>query len=190
MPLIAPPVPGLRYLPGYLCQEEQDALLDVVDSQPWLTDLKRRVQHYGYRYDYRRKTVSKDMYLGALPGWAAELAARIRQDGIVQKPFDQMIVNEYEPGQGIADHVDCLPCFGEEIVSLSLGSRCVIRLRSLDRTAEFPLVLVPGSLLLLSGDARYKWSHGIPGRKRDVVDSRALTRGRRVSLTFRTVLPR
>jgi alkylated DNA repair dioxygenase AlkB len=49
-------------------------------------------------------------------------------------------------------------------------------------------VLTPGSLLMLSGEARYRWRHAIPGRKTDKVAGRSVVRGRRVSLTFRTVL--
>jgi hypothetical protein len=48
--------------------------------------------------------------------------------------------------------------------------------------------LPPRSLLVLRGDARYTWSHGIASRHRDKVDQQLLPRGRRVSLTFRQVL--
>jgi hypothetical protein len=48
--------------------------------------------------------------------------------------------------------------------------------------------LPPRSLLVLRGDARYMWSHGIASRHRDKVDQQLLPRGRRVSLTFRQVL--
>ena len=37
-------------------------------------------------------------------------------------------VNEYLPGQGIAQHVDCVPCFGGTVASLSLLSPCTMRL--------------------------------------------------------------
>ena len=35
---------------------------------------------------------------------------------------DQLIVNEYQPGQGISAHIDCEPCFKNTIVTVSLGS--------------------------------------------------------------------
>ena len=38
-----------------------------------------------------------------------------------QRPFEQAIVNEYEPGQGIAPHVD-RDCFGPVVATVSLGS--------------------------------------------------------------------
>ena len=28
-----------------------------MDARPWLSDLKRRVQHYGYKYDYRARAI-------------------------------------------------------------------------------------------------------------------------------------
>lgn len=181
-------IPGLTLVPGYLDDAEQAALLAVVDALPWSTELRRRVQHYGHRYDYRRKTVDPDLYLGPLPGWAAELAARLHADGHAPATLDQLIVNEYEPGQGIASHVDCVPCFADTVLSLSLGSGCVMVMSRRGVEETVPLLLEPGALLVMEGEARYDWRHGIPARKTDRHDGRVHVRGRRVSLTFRTVV--
>lgn len=43
------------------------------------------------------------------------------------------------------------------------------------------------SLLVLQGDARYTWSHGISPRKFDKVQGELIARQRRVSFTFRQV---
>ena len=58
--------------------------------------------------------------------WAAELAQRLHHDGYGAQQPDQLIVNEDEPSQGIAGHVDCIPCFDDTILSISLGSACVM----------------------------------------------------------------
>jgi hypothetical protein len=42
-------------------------------------------------------------------------------------------------------------------------------------------------LLVLAGDARYRWRHAIPARRSDPDRG---PRGRRLSLTFRTVVRR
>ncbi|MEV0644056.1 alpha-ketoglutarate-dependent dioxygenase AlkB [Phytomonospora sp. NPDC050363] len=181
-------IPGLTLAPGYLDDAGQAALLGVVDGLPWSAELRRRVQHYGFRYDYKRKSVDPDLYLGPLPAWAAKLAARLHADGHAPRPLDQLIVNEYLPGQGIASHVDCVSCFADTVLSVSLGSSCVMDLSRRDRSEKVPLLLEPGGLLVLSGESRYDWLHGIPARKSDRHDGRVLTRGRRVSLTFRTVV--
>jgi alkylated DNA repair dioxygenase AlkB len=181
-------VPGLGYLAAYLDVSEQDGLLATIDRQRWLTDLSRRVQHYGYRYDYTRKKVDATMHLGPLPEWAERLAGRLQEDGHSPDRLDQLIVNEYFPGQGVALHVDCVPCFGDTVLSLSLGSTCVMTMSHPPTQTRIDILLEPGSLLVLQGPARYEWRHGIGGRKTDHHNGQTYRRTRRVSLTFRRVL--
>lgn len=47
-------VHGLTYVPSFINQSEQDWLLKNIDAEPWLSEIKRRVQHYGYKYDYAK----------------------------------------------------------------------------------------------------------------------------------------
>lgn len=42
-------ISGLRYIPHFISSEAEAELIRIIDQQPWLTDLRRRVQHYGYR---------------------------------------------------------------------------------------------------------------------------------------------
>lgn len=182
------PIEGLRYFPAFVDEPQEQSLLAAVDAGPWLGDLKRRVQHHGYRYDYKARKVEPSMYLGPLPGWARPLAGRLAAEGYMPAEPDQLIVNEYEPGQGISAHVDCVPCFGPVICSLTLGSSCVMDLSAAEGEGEESLLLERGSLLVLSGPSRYDWRHAIPGRKNDRVGDRVIPRGRRVSLTFRNVV--
>ena len=42
-------VSGLMYVEGFVHESDERDLLAAVDAEPWLADLKRRVQHYGYR---------------------------------------------------------------------------------------------------------------------------------------------
>ena len=182
------PIDGLIYLPEYLDTDQQIRVLAAVDSSAWREDLRRRVQHYGYRYDYARKAVDQDQYLGPLPPWAGDLAELLHAGTHAPHPLNQVIVNEYLPGQGISPHVDCAPCFADTVLSISLGSTCVMTMSHPTTGRSVDLLLEPGSLLILSGPARYEWRHGIASRKNDRWDGATLPRGRRVSLTFRTVL--
>lgn len=175
---------GLHLYEEYISALDEARLLAAIDRQLWASDLSRRVQHYGYRYDYRARRVDPEMYLGPLPDWAAPLATRLVAERLMERP-NQLIVNEYLPGQGITAHVDCLPCFGPVVASLSLGSGCVMEL---SRGSErLPLWLAPRSLLVLAGEARTTWRHAIPARKSDPSAGGRRPRGRRVSLTFRTI---
>jgi len=95
-------------------------LLTFIDEQEWRSDLKRRVQHYGYVYDHRARRVTQADFLSALPRLFDGLADELLSAGLFERAGDQVIVNEYLPGQGIAPHIDCQPYFGDTIASLSL----------------------------------------------------------------------
>jgi alkylated DNA repair dioxygenase AlkB len=183
-----PHIPGLMTLAEYITPEEEQQLIRIIDEQIWITDLKRRVQHYGFRYDYRARRIDPTMYLGALPEWAQQLAGKLHADAVSPVVPDQLIVNEYQPGQGIARHVDCIPCFGDVIISLSLGSACVMTFTELKTKDEIPVLLAPRSLVVMTGASRYDWQHGIAARMTDVYDGITIPRKRRLSLTFRRVI--
>lgn len=184
----SPPISGLANFDAWTDEAGTAELLGKVDAGSWLLDLKRRVQHFGYKYDYRARTVSFSDHLGALPEWLPCLGQRLVRDGIFDRLPDQVIVNEYLPGQGISPHVDCFTCFGETIAIVSLGSSVAMNFRHSATDECHEMILRPGSLLSLSGQARYDWKHGIPARKSDVISGARVPRSRRVSLTFRTVI--
>jgi alkylated DNA repair dioxygenase AlkB len=181
-------IPGLTYLPHYITVDEQNKLIHIIDQQEWSTKLRRRVQHYGYRYDYKNGSLASSSYLGDLPDWAGRIAKRLLDDGLTTKVPDQVIINEYEPGQGITSHVDCVPCFGKTIISLSLGSSCVMDFTHSQIKQKASILLLPRSLVVMQGAARYEWQHSIAARKKDKYKGRELVRTRRVSMTFREVL--
>lgn len=183
-----PSIPGLRYLPEYPSQREEAELIRTIDAQPWITELKRRVQHYGYRYDYKARNVTPESRLEPLPEWLMLYADRLRADGFFPHLPDQLIINEYQPGQGIAPHIDCVPCFTDTIASLSLGSSCVMEFTHTETQEKIPVLLEPRSLVVLTGDARYRWRHAIPHRKIDRHHGAIFPRSRRLSLTFRKVI--
>ncbi len=122
-----------------------------------------------------------------IPGWAEPLTRRLFAEGHTGRPADQVIVNEYLPGQGISAHVDCVPCFGPEVAAVSLGSACTMDFIDPDGAERVPVRLEPGSLLVMRGPARYSWRHAIAARKSDPTPRGRVPRGRRVSVTFRTV---
>ena len=180
---------GLDYRENYIDEHQHDWLLAEIDKNRWLDDLKRRVQHYGFKYDYKARRVDMGMHLGELPEWLKRLSRKLHQDEHTPEIADQVIVNEYLRGQGISSHIDCEPCFEDTIVSLSLGSGCIMDFTNKsDKTKKVPVWLAPRSLVVLSGEARHEWLHGIAARKWDEWDGQKHERQRRVSLTFRKVI--
>ena len=185
-----PDIPGLKYLPQFLAIDEQEAAIQHIDQHAWRSDLERRVQHYGWRYDYRARTVDRDMHIGPLPEWLRVIAERLyAETHLFDHVPDQAIVNEYEPGQGIAMHAD-RQCFGPTVATISLGDAWRMDLKPVGGAAEMrvDILLEQGSVLLMTGDARWRWFHGIAKRLKERTDNGSRMRKRRLSLTFRTVL--
>ena len=187
---------GVVYEP-FLTDEECQNLLASINKCSWMNDLKRRVQHYGWKYDYSSRALSENMRIGALPGFLDHVATKLHKRGWFDPAPDQVIVNEYRPGQGIAPHVD-RDCFGPTVATLSLGNAWPMEFAPVDRyhprspqnsaTRErVELVLDVGSILVLRGAARSSWTHGIAPRHADGRGRRRHPRQTRVSVTFRTV---
>ena len=184
----APEIVGLCYHPNFIDARMHNSLIETIDRQSWEHSLKRRVQQYGYRYDYKNRTIGKADWLGPLPDWTARTIALLHQQNVFEAGPDQMIVNEYLPGQGIALHMDRTTCFGETIAILSLSSPITMNLVHAYSQGRSAILLEPRSLLVLKGPARYEWKHGIAARKTDRFLGNSFKRERRISLTFRTSL--
>jgi alkylated DNA repair dioxygenase AlkB len=180
-------IPGLGFRAEWITSAEEQKLVEAVDAAAWSTELARRVQHYGYKYNYKTRRIDESMRLGSLPDWLQSVALRLVEEGLFVTPPDQVIVNEYLPGQGISKHIDCPPCFGDTVVSLSLLSGCLMEFTCAEPPSEVSMWLPPRSLVVLTGEARYEWKHSIAKRVQDQVINDIVPRQRRVSLTFRNV---
>jgi 2-oxoglutarate-Fe(II)-dependent oxygenase superfamily protein len=173
-----PSISGLRYISSYIDDETEAALVAAIDGMAWDTAWNRRRQPYGRSYGPAGNE-------SEIPAWGLSLARTILVDGFTNDPFDQMLVNEYLPGQGIALHRDYEP-FGRTVASVSLLSSVVMSFRHRQSGRKETLLLERRSLLVLSDVARYEWEHGIAPRKSDIWRGFRVPRERRISITFRT----
>lgn len=169
-------IDGLLYCEHVISLREEHELLEFIDQQEWNNKLHRRTQHYGCEYEYTQKTASR----GAppIPACYGPLINRLLEKGVLRTRPDQMIVNEYVPGQGIASHVDSPSAFADGIAYVSLGGGIVMDFVRGESRRE--VYLAPRSVVSLHGSARYEWHHGITPRKSDY----RAKRERRVLLTF------
>lgn len=170
-PSSVPVISGLYYLPGVLDLDVQGAVLDAVIASNLVDKARDQAMVFPQRD-------------GSLPGWAETLLGHLRQ-GLRGLPDDvyallfpgpsspprqrQLIVNAYAPGQGIRDHVDLLDRFDDGILVCSLLAPIAMDLRARGSERATALYLRPGSVLVLSGEARYAWTHGIAARASDLV---------------------
>jgi alkylated DNA repair dioxygenase AlkB len=153
-------------------------LVKAIDAGPWDTTWERRRQLFGRAYGKSRRPVAD------IPLWGRSLGDRISRELLDEPPLDQMLVNEYLPGQGIAMHRDYEP-FDRTVVSVSLLSACVMDFRHATDGRRGAMLLRPRSVLVLTDEARYEWEHGIARRKSDRWQGVVIPRRRRLSITFR-----
>ncbi|MFZ1006400.1 MAG: alpha-ketoglutarate-dependent dioxygenase AlkB [Candidatus Sulfotelmatobacter sp.] len=180
-------IPGFAHHENSITFAEEADLLSHIsaNSARWEKDYSRRAQRYGGRYIYGEGKVE---LLGPLPRWLVAWAERLCDAGWMHTLADQVTVQEYAPGAGISPHID-EACFGPEIVTLSLLSSCVYQLLDPRTKVKFERLILPRSGVILSGEARKIWKHGIPARKSDDIAGRRLLRRLRFSITFRTINP-
>ena len=182
-------VPGLVYRPDFLDEDHERRLIEWIDQQEWSSELQRRVQHYGWRYDYKAREVDSSMHLGSLPVELAELAERLFRENLVPKLPDQVIINEYVANQGITPHVDA-QSFADGIATISLLESWQMIFHAPRGKEKVPRLLEQRSVAVMHGEARYQWKHEIRKRKSEppLDEGRGRRkRERRISLTFRNV---
>ena len=186
-------IPGAEYLPRFMDWSWCDEALEHIDMNPWIDassedghflgykDFKRGIQFYGWKYDYMNRRVAN--YMEPLPEWLRRIAVHLAPH-FGRNP-DQVVVNDYQPGVGISHHADS-PSFGPVIASVSLCDAWEMELANGDRKER--VMLEPGSALILSGESRSDWTHGIHPRLTEDMLRGTRKRQRRVSITFRTVV--
>ncbi|XP_060065230.1 alkylated DNA repair protein alkB homolog 8-like [Ylistrum balloti] len=192
--------PGLILLENFITQEYAEKMLESIDwheeaSHGMQRELKHReVKHYGYEFKYGINDVDVDDPLPqGVPAMCRELLDTALKTGHIKYLPDQVTVNKYLPGQGIPPHVDTPAAFEDGIMSLSLGSQVLMDFRH-PNGKHLSVLLPPCSLLIMTGESRYLWSHGITPRKSDIIptpDGRLtiVHRGTRTSYTFRKIIP-
>lgn len=185
-------IPGLTYLKDFISEDEEQALLAEIDGGPWDGDNKsRRTQQFGYGFHWRNRHSNALRRLepprDQMPVAALDPLLRLKhQQHIPSTDFHQCIVNDYLGGQGIKPHRD-REFFGDVVLGISLLEPVVMDFKCLRTNEVRALLLEPRSVLVMQGEARWRWQHGITAAPNLLYRGRHLPRGRRTSLTFRTI---
>jgi len=191
---------GLIYIENFINESYAQQIVEFLEKHNesiGKQDLKRRrVKHFGYEFRYGTSDCDESQPLTEpdlqMPAICNKIIEKMLSEKLIKNLPDQMTVNYYEPGNGIPPHIDNVTAFDEFIISLSLCSSVAMEFRHGETKKFAKLNLEPNSLLVLKGEARYKWSHLIAERKHDLLlnKNQFLTvkkREKRISLTFRKV---
>ena len=177
-------------VPGFACPEEklnvddEKNLVRCIEAEGrWVQDYTRKAQRHAYDYVHRAHALKR---IGELPSWLLVWARFIYEQGWMIQVADQATVHEYVPGVGIGDHIDDRWCFPGDIVTISLLSTCRYRLIHTATRRIYTPIVPPRAVVVLQGEARSDWKHGIPRFGPDCLPGEP---SRRLSITFRTINP-
>ena len=100
-----------------------------------------------------------------MPPLIRALSEKLVGKNIVQLQPDQVIVNEYVPGEGIRPHKD-RDYYENQICGVNLGSGCIMRFIRGNNQEVIDIEVPQRSVYVMQDDARKKWKHAIPSRKK------------------------
>ncbi|XP_023219105.1 alkylated DNA repair protein alkB homolog 8-like [Centruroides sculpturatus] len=157
--------PGLILIKDFFTEQQEEKILQCIkwddsDSQ----QLKhRRVKHFGYEFKYGINNIDKNDPLDEkIPEICHPYLAKLIEEKYINTMPDQLTVNYYLPGQGIPVHIDTHSAFEDCIVVFNLGSQIVMEFHH-PNGCHVPILLPRYSVLIMSKESRYLWSHGFIG---------------------------
>jgi alkylated DNA repair dioxygenase AlkB len=181
--------PGLFLQENVITPEAETQIINWLDAREWSTALPRRTQHFGYVYGYEgANLIPGDKF----DGWISILGDYLVNNKVMEE-VDQCIVNEYDRDQKIGKHIDGhrgnrSNIFGPRIVSFSLGEDTNFIFCNTLGKEKVEIYVPRRSILVMTGDSRYTWTHEIPKRLTVKANGRSIKKDdnyRRISLTFR-----
>lgn len=191
-------IPGLYFSPEVITAEEERVILNFIkkDRGHFVSQIHPAYE-FGWKFIEREKglhgisPLTPKEYLGQFPSWLSNvwfnciyrtnLPKEVNRD---HHP-DHVLVNEYKVGEGCMAHTDDIGFWTDWVMGLSLESGCTIIFKRGNTT--YPVYLPPRSIYVLTGDARYKYTHEIAPEHDDIVNDEVIPRRHRTSLTFRMI---
>ncbi len=182
-------ISGLYIQENVISPEAETQIIEWLDTRKWSEELPRRTQHFGYLYGYKGANLTPgDLF----SGWVLTLSKMLTKYKIMDS-IDQCIVNEYDRDQKIGKHIDGKRgnkpnIFGPRVVSISLGEDTNFIFVNGITKEKVELYVPSRSILVMTGDSRYVWTHEIPKRLSVKIDGKWIKKKddyRRISLTFR-----
>jgi alkylated DNA repair protein alkB family protein 7 len=165
----------------FVTESEEKSLLKEVE--PYLKRLRYETSHWddailGYR------EVEKSNWNETNGQTMTRVRGFVFPPSLVQLPHVHVL--DLDKSGVIKPHIDSIKFCGRIIGGLSLLSSSVMRLvheQNLDMTVD--ILLKRRSLYIMTGEARYKYTHSILGPSDSLFGDKPVPRERRVSVMFR-----
>lgn len=158
---------GVYLVPDYIDLATEAKVLEhgVYQANRWVNVRNRRLQMWG-------GTVTPEGLVDQeeLPVWLKIFTRKLTSEGIFSAEPNHVLINEYQPGQGILPHTDG-PSYFPLVATVSLGSPAmyVYWTQTATRTPSFA-VPVPQRSMIVSTDLAYtELLHSVEAKTRDLL---------------------
>lgn len=182
------PPQGFRLIPRYLTQSDQEQLLrDVEETERTSLKLHRGAFPYSGGWICQcpgRFTMSVPQCQFQHYPWIQANIDRLSGNQVLAGSTREVTLVRYSVGMGIHPHCDT--DVYDTLLFLCLGESAVLHLTNVGRTKIARVLLRPGDLYVLSGEARNPWEHEIPNGKQLIFLEQTIHLHRiRTSICFR-----
>jgi alkylated DNA repair protein alkB family protein 8 len=148
-------IEGLSVIENFISEEEEEALLNTYgndDNPAWKESLNRRVQHYGFPFNYRTLMVDYTKPTLPLSSLAKVMADKVEHHdlertgkSVIEESINQLTINEYWSNQGIASHIDTEVCFGSKLFVINICGDIVMTMTRKSSSSSSPPIEEMGS---------------------------------------------
>ncbi|KAL8581231.1 hypothetical protein ACOMHN_038331 [Nucella lapillus] len=175
---------GITIIQEFISPEEEDFLRDHIYQASFVVSQSgRRKQDFGPKVNFKKKKLRADKFSG-LPNYAKFLFDRMQTYPELSDFLPVELCNlEYcaDRGAAIDPHFDDFWVWGERLVTVNLLSDSVLSFTNEALpNVEVQVPLLQRSLIVVEGDARNVWRHGI---------HRHHITGKRIATTLRELTP-
>lgn len=185
-------IPGLFFTPEVLTETQEAALLENLKYEPGKPVIQiHPACEFGWPFRPRGPPLTLDDSYGIMPAWledawSACVAAGSMPPCVPRHLPDHVLANTYPVGDGCARHTDDKSYWTDFVVGLSLGSGATIEFQR-GVSPPVSVYLPQRSMYVLTGAARWDFTHAVTAAAFDDVEGVRLPRFERVSFTFRNI---
>nr|URM61882.1 Fe2OG oxygenase [Mimivirus sp.] len=116
---------GFSIIYDYISLDQERKLLNQINKSEWVVDYQRRLQYYNYRNELF-EPYDLIPIPNKIPKYLNRLIDQMISDKIIDQKPDQIIINEYKPGEGLKPHFDRKDYYQNVIIGISLGSGTIM----------------------------------------------------------------
>ncbi|WWC67892.1 uncharacterized protein I206_101810 [Kwoniella pini CBS 10737] len=200
---IAPNIPGLWVFPNLLPDNIVHDVINAISSNDLFLGGQRN-QVMLFDSPKSSSSSSSSSFKTSLPDYINiliqtlyDLLKSILPKDVLKLLFKQnlarqVIINLYQPGQGIKSHIDLPNRYSDGIIGCSLIGGCIMNFSNSKNEHElnYKVYMPPKTIYVLSDEVRWNWEHGIEDCIEDTIENKdgsleTILRDLRISLTFR-----